>query len=470
MRARLLLLPLSAATALAGCALGPRPAAPVPPVPSAAWNGSATAVGWPSEQWWKGFNAPELDRLIAAAQANNDDLAAAQARVRQADAQARIAGAALLPSLDAAPVGEYQRRLNPTGVIRQYGTFDGVLSASYELDVWGKNHDAHRAAIETAQAARYSLDVTRLTIIASVASTYFTLLATDDQIALVRSQATVARKILNGLVIQQQHGIATGLQVTQQRVVAEQLDAQLPDLIAQRAHLADALALLTGQLPEGFTVTGGSLANLTLPVITAGIPSDLLVHRPDVQAAERALAAAGANISVARKSFLPSFNLTGTGGIGSLGLGSAAAGPIGIWDLTAGILAPIFEGGRLRGQLEQANGRYQELAANYLKAVRSAYGDVEDALAAESGAREAVARQTVATASARDALKMAQAGVTAGTTDQLPLLTAQQTLAAAQGRQVQAALAQAQGLVDLYKALGGGWQAPEGRFVATSRK
>lgn len=454
------LVPLLAATALAGCALGPRPAAPVLPAPAAQWSGEADAAGWPATDWWKGFGSPELDKLIADAQAHNDDLAAARARVREADAQARIAGAALLPTLSAAPVVEDTRKISPNGQTRRYGTLNAVFSASYELDLWGKNHDAHLASQETAQAVGYDVAVTRMTILTGVASTYFNLLATDDEIAAARAQATDAHKILDGLRIQQQHGLVTGLQVTQQQALAQQLDATLPALQAQRTHLTDALALLTGRNPEGFSVAGGSLAKLTIPSVAAGIPSSLLIHRPDVQEAERNLAAAGANISVARKSFLPSFGLTASGGVGSIALSSAIAGPASLFDIGLNLLQPIFEGGKLHGQLEQSNGRYQELAANYLKAIHMAYGDVEDALATEQGARDSLSRQMAATASARTALTMAQAGYAAGTTDTLPLLTAQQALAAAQAQQVQATLAQTQGLIDLYKALGCGWTLP----------
>lgn len=452
--------PLLAATALAGCALGPRPAAPVQPRPAAAWNGQADAAAWPAAGWWKTFGSRELDQLIADAEAHNDDLAAAQARLRESDAQARIAGAALLPTISAAPVAEDTRKISPNGQIRRYGTLNGAFSASYELDVWGKNHDAHLAADESAQAAGYQVAVTRVTIVTSVASTYLNLLATQDEIAAARTQAASAQTVLDGLTIQQQHGLVTGLQVAQQRALAQQLAAALPPLETQRTHLIDALALLTGRNPEGFSVAGGSLSSLTLPTIAAGIPSGLLVHRPDVQAAERTLAAAGASISVARKSFLPSFGLTGSGGVGSLALSSAMAGPASIFDIGLNILQPIFDGGRLRGNLGQANGRYQELAANYLKAIHQAYGDVEDALATAQGAREEAARQTMATESAQQALTMARAGYAAGTTDTLPLLTAEQALAAAQAQQTRANLDRAQGLVDLYKALGCGWTLP----------
>ncbi len=448
------------ATALAGCSLGPRPAAPVPVAPAAAWNGQEDAAGWPSTDWWKAFGSPELDGLIADAVAQNDDLAAAQAGVIQADAQARIAGAALLPTIGAAPVAEATRSITTNdGLTRQYGTLNGVVAVSYQLDFWGRNRDARLSARESAQAAAYDVAVTRITIVTSVVSTYFNLLATQDQLNALQVQAGEARKLLDGLAIQEQHGLVTGLQVEQQRELADQLSAGIPPLQAQRTHLIDALALLTGRNPEGFEIAGGSLLGLTLPPIAAGIPSDLLVHRPDVQEAERNLAAAGADISVARKAFLPSFGLTGSGGAGSLALGSALVGPTSIFAIGLNILQPIFDGGKMRGQLDLANGVYKEHAADYLKAIHQAYGDVEDALASAQQAREQVARQDAATASAQRAVAMARAAFAAGTTDTIPLLTAQQALAAARAQQAQARLAQAQGLAELYKALGSGWQS-----------
>ncbi len=447
------------AALLAGCALGPRPQAPVVTTPQA-WNAPADAARWPTADWWRGFGSVELDRLIVTAQANNDDLAAATARVREADAQARIAGAALLPTLNAEPVANYQRRLNPIGNVREYGTLNGVFNASYEIDVWGKNHDAHLSAIRLAQATADALEVTRLTIVTSVAATYFNLLATQDRIAVARAQTKLAQQILNGLLVQQQAGIATGLQVAQQRTVAQTLAAALPPLETQRVHLVDALAILVGRVPEGFTVTGGSLNGLRLPSITAGLPSELLLHRPDVQAAERDLAAADANVSVARKTFLPSFSLTGGGGVGSIALARSFAGPIGLFDIGLNILGPIFDGGRRRGQLQYNNAYYQEIAANYQKSIHQAFGDVEDALSTEQNARQAVSLQANATASATQALSMARIGYGAGVSDILTLVSAQQALITTQAQQTQAQLDRAQGLVALYKALGGGWRLP----------
>ncbi len=447
---------LLAASSLAGCALGDRPKAPVMPVP-AQWNGGAPEGAWPSAHWWRAFGSPELDRLIAAAQANNQNIAASAARVQEADAQARIAGAALLPTFSVQPLASTTRSLSNTGLTRRYSTLAGEFSASYEIDIWGRERDAREASRNTAQASAYALAVTRVTIIASVATTYFNLLATQDQIVYATADADAARQLLDGLVVQQQHGVVTALQVSQQRTTTLQLIALLPALQAKRAQLANALAILTGELPQGFAVAGGSLAGLTLPTIPVGLPSELLIHRPDVREAERQLAAANANISVARKSFLPSFGLNGAAGGESIALHSMIANPITIFSVGLNMLQPIFAGGRLHGQLDYANARYRELAANYLKAIQQAYVDTEDALAAEQGTRLQDDQQRQATASADQTLAMARSAYRAGTTDILTLLAVEQAATRAHQQQVETALARASGLIDLYKALGGGW-------------
>lgn len=461
------LMALVGTASLSACVPGERPAPPPVPVPTQ-WNADTTQGAWPSSDWWRGFGSSELNRLIEAAQARNQTIAAAIATVQQADAQARIAGAALLPTLNLQPGATTERSVGQSAQTstgdtgssdaRYISTVTGVLSASYEVDLWGQARDARDSARKLAQASAYALAVTRMTITASVASTYFNLLGVQDQIAYATADANAARRILEGLIVQKQYGLVTELQVEQQRTIALQLEAAVPPLEAQRVTLSDALAILTGTVPQGFSVTGGSLAMLTLPEVPVGLPSDLLVHRPDVQEAERQLAAADANVSVARKSFLPSFSLTASGGAESIALSSALANPVAIFNLGLSVLQPIFEGGRLRGQLDFANASYRQLAANYIGAIQQAYGDVEDALATERGARLQSERQRLATASADRALELARIAFRAGTTDVLTLLAAEQAAAEAHEQQTQADLSRALGLVSLYKALGGGWE------------
>jgi len=457
------------AAPLPGCTLGPSPAAPILPSPATRWNAGSDTAEWPTARWWTAFASPELDQLIAEAESRNLDLVAARARLGQADAQARIAGAPLLPTLSAAPVVDETQRVAASGRLQRFGTLGGTVTASYQIDIWGRNRDILRSARESTRAAAYDGAVTRITIIAGVAATYFNLLATQDQLALAKAQLADANALLEGYRVQLQHGLIAGLQVEQQRAFAEQLAAGIPAIEAQRTHLADALAVLTARNPEGFSVTGGSLADLAVPPIVAGIPSGLLAHRPDIREAEHDLAAAGADIQAARKSFLPTFGLSASGGAESVALSSAVTSPTGIFDIGLSVLQPIFAGGRLRGQVDLSNERYRELAAAYLKAIHQAYGDVEDALASTGAAREQLARQDAATASAQRAVMMAKAGYRAGMTDALPLLLSQQTLSGAQAQQVQARLGQVLSLVGLYKALGGGWSVTESPGNADTR-
>lgn len=459
---------IAASAMTTGCALGPRPSVSTPPLP-ASWNGqSGNSETWPDADWWHAFGSPELDSLIALAQAQNSDIAGAEARMEQADAQARIAGAALLPTVGVQPIASTIRSVSPSGNNRRYSPLGGVVSASYELDLWGKLHDAHVAAKDDAQAASFDVAVVRLSVTTAVVTTYIRLLAMQDQIADAKADAEGAALILAGYEVQQQHGLVTGLQVAEQRNVASQLSAAVPALEVQRTHLVDALAILTGRTPEDASIKGGSLDALTIPTVSAGLPSDLLFHRPDIQAAEQALAAADANISVARKSFLPTISLTGSGGAESVALASAVTGPTSIFNIGLSMLQPIFSGGRLRGNLDQANGRYRELAAEYIKSIHQAYGDTEDALATISGGTDELAGRGDALAAAKQALDMARKGVSAGTTDTLTLLSAQQALSRAHGIYSQAQLNRMLGVVALYKALGGGWSVPQSRQISTA--
>ncbi len=451
---------LLASATLAGCALGPRPVPPAPTVP-AQWNNPVANQGeWPSDDWWSAFDAPELERLITDAQSLNTDIAQAQARLVQADAQARIAGAALLPTVALQPGASTIRSLSPTGTLRRYSPLLGVASASYEIDLWGKLHDARRSAIANGQAARFSIAVVRLGVTSSVAATYFQLCAVQDKIADAKNDVLSATRILEGLRIQQQHGLVTGMQLAQQTALVAQFEAAIAPLEIQRTHLADALAILSGHTPEEIAITGGSLETVKIPHVASGLPADLLLRRPDVQEAERLLAAANANISVARKNFLPSIALTGTGGAQSVALASAVGAPAAIFNFGLSTLQPIFSGGRLRGSLDYANGRYAELAAGYARAVQQALGDTEDALATVSGEDIEMARRTQALAASRNAAEMARKGLEGGLTDTLPLLLAQQSLASAHSSYIDARLNRVLGAVALYKALGGGWQKP----------
>jgi NodT family efflux transporter outer membrane factor (OMF) lipoprotein len=453
----LALLPLAAVGA---CDLGPNYQRPETAVPRT-WNTATPGAeeAWPSLDWWKTFGLPQLDALIAEARSSNTDLAAAAARIQQADAQARIAGAALLPAVDANVNAGPNRLLNNIGRERHYTTFQGLLRASYELDFWGKNRAALEAAEDSASASRYDWQVVSLTITSSVASTYFQALGLQDQLRVARENLARATRDLDGLVLQQRRGLVPQLAVVQQQTVADGLAAAIPPLEQQLAATKDALAILVGKLPEELQLQPGSLLGLSLPAVAPGLPSELLVRRPDVQKAEAQLIAANANIKVARAQFFPSFGLTADGGVTSLLLASHAMPVLGVYTFSASITQPIFEGGQLTGQLELSQGRYQELLQDYRKAALSAFGDVEDALAATKATADQQAAQQKATSSARRAYQMALDAFHGGTATILNVLVSESALFSAESALVQARLAHMQALVGLFKALGGGWKA-----------
>jgi multidrug efflux system outer membrane protein len=427
----------------------------------AAWQNvpPSTSPDWPQTDWWHGFGSTQLDDYIARAQAGNDDIAAAIARVREADAQARIAGAALLPTLDGGASASRQRQLLPNGQPPlTYTEYTPQLTASYELDFWGKNRATREAAVDTAQASRYDRETIALTVATSVALTYFEILEQHDRLQVARDDLANAQHVLDGLELEQKVGIATALDVAQQATTVATLNASIPPLAQQLQQNIDALAILVGQMPESIDVSSGSLEQLTLPPLTAGLPSELLARRPDVAEAEAQLMAANANIAVARAAYFPSIDLTASGGYASTALSTLLLPQSRVFALTAGLTQTIFDGGAIRGQVEYSRARYAELLSDYHKTVLTALGNVEDALVAVQQTSEQELRQQVAVDKGRRAFEFAQLQMQAGTINVLTVLNTENALFTAQDTLVQVKYQHLQALVDLYQALGGGWR------------
>jgi NodT family efflux transporter outer membrane factor (OMF) lipoprotein len=444
---------------LAACSVGPAYKRPdIPPPPQ--WHEAPTdaAAVWPSADWWHGFGSQTLDELIAEAQKSNDDLAAAIARVEEADAQARIAGAALLPSVDLAADAS-RRRAQANGAGPQtFNSFSPMLSASYELDFWGKNRALRAAARATALASHYDRETVALTVISSVATTYFQALEFRDRLQVARDNLANGDKILHGLKLEQTAGIATGLDVAQQETTVALLRAAIPPLQQQFRQSVSALAVLLGRTPESIEVDTGTLNALTSPQVLDGLPSSLLARRPDVAESEQQLISANANITVARAALFPSIELTASGGYASSALSSLINPVNRVWDVTAGLTQPIFHGGALRGQVVFSNARYRELLSAYHKTVISAFSNVESALVAAQQTQEQQSRQQDAVNKARRAFQFAQTQMSAGTVNILTVLNTENALFSAQDELVQVQYLHLQSMVNLYTALGGGWQ------------
>jgi outer membrane protein, multidrug efflux system len=451
---------LATALGLCACTLGPRYHKPDFPAPEH-WvtPPAAQAPEWPAAAWWHGFKSQDLDALIAQAESASDDLKAAIARVEEADAQRRIALAPLLPTLGVNASATRAHQVLPGGPpLKIFNDFNPLLTASYELDFWGRNRAGYVAAAATERASRYDRATVELSVLAGVATTYFQVLELRDRVGIAERNLANAQEALRGLQLEQRAGTANALDVAQQQTVTDTANAAIPPLRQQLRQSIDALAILVGSTPEALEVTRGTLDEIGYPAVRPGLPSELLTRRPDVAEAEAQLIAANANIAAARAAFLPSISLTADGGYESAALAGLLAPANRVWSLGAGLTQPIFQGGAILGQYRYSQARYRELLADYHKAVISALGNVEDALIAVEQTSDQVTRQQEATGQARRAFRFAQAQMRAGTINVLTLLNTETTLFTAEDQLAQAKYAHLAALVSLYQALGGGWR------------
>ena len=417
----------------------------------------------PTLDWWRGFRSKELTDLMEEAQTVNLDIAAATARFIQADAQARITGAALLPALQANGSETYSRTsgASASGLSiggREVVNYTASLSAAYELDFWGKNRDATQAAEETAFANRFDRDVVALTTLVTVANAYFQVLASQDRIRTAERNIASATRILEAIRQRFKAGTGTDLDVAQQESVVANQKALVPPLRQTLAQNINALATLVSRPPERLHVTGGSLNQISPPRVTPGLPSELLTQRPDIRRQELQLASATANIGNARAQFFPSIQLTGQGGYQSSSLASLFQPHAAFFSLVGSLTQPIFEGGRLLGNFELTKARQDELLQIYRKTVVSAFADVDTAL---TSVRETTIRlrlQRAVVASSLRAFQLAEQQLRAGTADIVTVLNTQTTLFQAEDLLWQAQLARLLAIVSLYQALGGGWE------------
>jgi multidrug efflux system outer membrane protein len=447
---------------LAGCSVGPTYKRPDIP-PPAQWHetaGDANAAKssvWPDAEWWHGFGSTTLDELISEAERNNDDLAGAIARVQEADQQARIAGAPLLPSLDAGMNFSRQREFITGQGNKLFNEFNPELTASYEIDFWGKNRATRDAARAAAVASRYDQQSVALTVISSVATTYFQALELRDRLEVAQQNLDNGEAILKGFKLEQTAGTATGLDVAQQETAVALLNAAVPPLQQQFRQTVHALAVLIGKTPESVDVEAGTLTQLSSPAVVEGLPSQLLSRRPDVAEAEQNLIAANADITVARAALFPDIQLTAGGGYESTALAGLTSPANQVYSIAAGLTQPIFHGGALRAQVAFSKARYTELLTTYHKTVLTAFSNVEDALVATQQTAELQKRQQEAVTTAKRAFEFAERQMSAGTVNILTVLNTENALFSAQDQLVQDNFLRLQALVDLFTALGGGW-------------
>ena len=379
---------------LGGCLLSgdkPDPGLDIPQAYLGAPKNPALAeAALPSLDWWRKFRSKELTELIEEARASNLDIAAAVAQIEQADAQSRVAGAPLLPAVGLNGAATRLRSSQSTSAGGTSGSLGGSerdllsssLTASYEIDFWGKNRAALRAAEQNAVAARYNREVVSLTTVVSVANTYFQVLAAQDRLRIARENVASATRILNLIKQQFAAGTSSDLNVAQQESLVNTQRASIPPLVQSLRQNEAALALLIARPPERVAIRGGGTRGVAIPRVTPGLPSELVAQRPDIRQAEANLAAANANVYVARAQLLPSITLTGEGGYQSAVLKTLLRPESMFYTATAGLTQPIFDGGKLLGNLDLQKGIQDQLLQNYRKAVISAFTDVDKALIA----------------------------------------------------------------------------------------
>jgi len=437
----------------------PDPALDVPTHYKYAGKGDAP----PSLDWWRGFRSAELAQLMEEAQTVNLDIAAAVARIVQADAQARQAGAALLPSVSTGGSETYSRTSgsSASGLSiggREVVNYSASLSASYQLDFWGQNRDALQSAEETANANRFDRDTVALTTLAAVANAYFQVLASQDRIRTSQRNIASAQRILDAVRERRRAGTGTDLDVAQQESVLANQKALVPPLRQTLDQNVNALAVLVSRPPESVRVHGGSLDRIAIPRVTPGLPSELLTQRPDIRRQEAQLASATANIGNARAQFFPTIQLTGNGGYQSSALVSLFQPHAAFFQLVGSATQPIFDGGRILGNFELAKARQDELLQTYRKTIIQAFADVDNALFSIKQTTIRLQLQRDVVAASRRAFDLSEQQLRAGTADIVTVLNTQLTLFQAEDALSQAQLARLLAIVSLYQALGGGWE------------
>ncbi|MDX5362789.1 MAG: efflux transporter outer membrane subunit [Pseudazoarcus pumilus] len=453
------LLPALAALAIAGCAVtepSSRPDYALPTGWSEAADPTAAAV---DAEWWRAFDAPPLDTLVRNARNHNPGLAIATERVVQAELQLRTAGASRLPGVSLG-ASTSERRSRPDGESTTTTEASSAsLSISWEVDLWGRLAAGVDAASASLAASRFDLDGVRLSLDANVASTWFQTLALEERLRIARENLELAERLLTLVEVRYRNGAASALDVSRQRTTVLSQRAGIPPLEVQLRQTRSALALLAGEFPQAFETPEGQLAALAVPSVAAGLPAELLTRRPDIAAAEARLAAADANVAAARAALLPSVQLTGSVGLASAALLSLVD-PTRSTSIAAALAQTIFDGGRLRAQVDTARSRQRELVETYRQSVLTALKEVEDALGNVARAGELEQSQRAIRDEAQRSLRLSELRYREGADDLAAVLDAQRTLFQTQDQLAQQRLARLTATTDLYKALGGGWRPP----------
>jgi len=454
-----------------GCMVGPKCVRPAAEQPTGFKSQSAGEAAPPiAADWWRLYSDAELERLITSAQVSNQTLRQAVARVDEARALARVAGSYLYPTVSLDPSysrtrysGARASTITGKQVVRGVDVSNWTipLDLSYEVDVWGRVRRSLEAARATAAATADDVGVVRLTIETDVAQYHYTIRALDAQIQILKETVTAYEEQVRLLSVQLRTGLVSGIVVSQAQAQLKATQAQLSNTARTRADTEHALAILCGRPAPSFTVASNPLQEVSPPVVPAGLPAQLLTRRPDVAEAEKNVAAANAQIGVATAEFYPRFMLTASAGFQSLNADMLFSWQSRVAQILPSVSIPIFQGGRLRANLDATKARYRQTVAVYIEQVLVAYGDVEDALTDLHSFSDQVASLRDAVAESRNYLRLAQVQYKEGLVDYLLVIDAERTLLANQLSLAQAVNFQMTASIHLIKALGGGWNPPE---------
>ncbi len=460
-----------ACSLLAGCAVGPDYQRPDAPVPKAFKESSDTMPAWTGDwktadpqdamsrpDWWRVFNDPALDELMAQVQVSNQNIKAAEAVYRQATASLAAARAGYFPTVGANAGVSRGGTSSSAGRITNGQNL--TLSASWEIDVWGRIRRQVESAEAGAQASQADLASTLLSTQATLAQSYFLLRVADAQRALL--DRTVADYAKSLQLVQNQYKVGTAQRsdVLQSETQLKSAQAQQLDIQISRAQLEHAIAILVGKPPADLNIVAVDTRDV-LPVVPVAVPSQLLERRPDIAAAERRMQSANANIGVAQAAYYPTLSLSATGGLTASTLARWLSLPDRVWSIGAGLAGTVFDGGLRAANKAQAVAAYDETVANYRQTVLTVFQEVEDNLASARVLEQEAVVQNDALRSAREALSLVNNRYKAGTAGLLDVLTAQTAAYTAENTTLNIMGRQYTAAITLIKALGGGWHAPD---------
>jgi multidrug efflux system outer membrane protein len=453
-----------APTLVVGCSVGPNYHRPVVQAPTSFRDLSdnpqaqAQAASYADLPWWQVFQDPQLQELIRTAMKQNYDLQLAIERINAGRAQLAVTRSSQFPQVqgDANFSGGKENNFQT-----KYNFLTLAADAAFQLDFFGKLRratEASRAELLATQDARQTV---LLTLVSDVASDYFALLQLDLQLQITRETVKTQEDSVKLTNLRVDHGVATKLDVLQAQQVLDSANAQIPDLERQIAQEENAISILLGNYPQAVT-RGRPLVEQALPPeVPPGVPSSLLERRPDIREAEQILVAANAEIGVAKAQFFPQISLTGSGG-GAFGRSSAFSSlmstQLGIWSYGAQVSQPIFTAGALRGNLRLAESQHQQALISYRQTIQRAFGDVSDALVGYEKFHQVRLRQEDSVKDLQESVRLSQMRYAGGTTTYLEVLDGQRSLFSAELTLAEARGTEYQSLVQLYRALGGGWQ------------